>query len=486
MIKGDKEIVAAIRAHLANRIGKDRCEVWFGPTTQLEVSGANLTVRVPNQFFQDWLRSHFRKDLEAAAMAVCGTALELEFCVDEPGTVELAPARPAVEAQCPARAVAAPQPALVNSASGAARVSPAPLLSIDKAMSGALAGLPRRRLASLDSFVVGSSNALAYKAAQMSVERPGTYSPLLFHGPAGCGKSHLGEGLCTEFRRRHPRSRTVLLTAEQFTGYFLEALHGSGMPSFRRKYRDLDLLVIDDLQFFANKRATIVELLNTIDTLSRDGRQLVFTADRSPAALKALGPELTSRLSGGMVCRLEPAEFETRLGIVRNQASQLGMQVPEEVIVYIASHFTSQARELVGALKKLQAASFTHERPITLELAECTLRELADHQSRVVKLADIERAVCDVCGIQADSLQSAAKGAQISHPRMLAMWLARKYTRAGLSEIGTYFGRRSHSTVISAQRKVEGWKNNGSLLKTPSGGLSLGEMIRRVEERLRA
>jgi chromosomal replication initiator protein len=187
-----------------------------------------------------------------------------------------------------------------------------------------------------------------------------------------------------------------------------------------------------------------------------------------------------------MVCRLEPAEYETRLGIVRNQAAQLGMQVPEEVAEYIATHFTSQSRELAGALKKLQATSFAHEQPITLDLAESSLRELLDHQSRVVNLVDIERAVCDVCGIQAEILQSAAKGAHVSHPRMLAMWLARKYTRAGLSEIGTYFGRRSHSTVISAQRKVEGWKANGSVLKTAGGGLSLNEMIRRVEERLRA
>lgn len=476
------EIVAAIRAHLASRIGKDRCEVWFGATTQLEVSGASLIVRVPNQFFQDWLRSHFRKDLEAAALAVCGKALELEFCIDEPGTVELAPARPVVEPDCIPRPAGVPQPAAAKPAPVAAPTIAMPLLSIDKAAQA----LPRRRWASLDTFVVGNSNALAYKAAQMSVERPGTYSPLVVHGPAATGKSHLAEGICSEFRRRHPRSRTVMLSAEQFTGYFLEALHGSGMPSFRRKYRDLDLLVIDDLQFFTNKRATIVELLNTIDTLSREGRQLVFTSDRSPAALKALGPELTGRLSAGMVCRLEPAEYETRLGIVRNQAEQLGMQVPEEVAVYIATHFASQARELAGALKKLQASSFAHEQPITIELAESSLRELLDHQSRVVKLADIDRAVCVVCGIQSDSLQSAAKGAQVSHPRMLAMWLARKYTRAGLSEIGSYFGRRSHSTVISAQRKVEGWKANGSLLKTPGGGLSLNEMIRRVEERLRA
>jgi chromosomal replication initiator protein len=162
------------------------------------------------------------------------------------------------------------------------------------------------------------------------------------------------------------------------------------------------------------------------------------------------------------------------------------MQVPDEVSMYVATHFTTQARELIGALKKLQAVSFTHQRPISLELATEALGELLDHQSRVVRLCDIERAVCDVCGIDADTLQSSEKCAQVSHPRMLAMWLARKYTRAGLSEIGAYFGRRSHSTVISAQRKVDEWKAKGATLKTAGGGLNLPEMIRRVEERLRA
>ena len=200
----------------------------------------------------------------------------------------------------------------------------------------------------------------------MAAEQPGTYSPLVVHGPTGTGKTHLLEGVCSAFRKAHPRARTVYLSAEQFTGQFMEALRGSGMPSFRRKYRDLDLLAIDDLQFFKDKRATVGELQHTIDTLARGGKQVVLAADRPPSALKSLGPELVARLSGGMVARLEPADYEARCGIVRQFATRLDVSIPRDVEAYIATHFTTQSRELAGAVKRLKAMSLAHGRPITL------------------------------------------------------------------------------------------------------------------------
>lgn len=470
----DREIVAVIRARLADRIGKDRCEVWFGATTRLAVRGDHLVVTVSNEFFQDWLRTHFRRDLEAAAREACGRPLEPQFCVaTNLPSAQDTPTAPVVQSA----PMSEPQ-----SRAASTSASDSPVCQNGRPA----AALRRRELASLDTFVVGKSNCLAHKAAQMAAEHPGKYSPLFVHGPTGTGKTHLLEGICRDFRKSHPRAATVMLSAEQFTSYFLEALHGSGMPSFRRKYRDLELLLIDDVQFFSNKRATLVELLHTVSTLLQTGRQVVFAADRSLVGLKTLGPELTARLSGGTVCRLEPAEYSTRLGIVCFHANRLGLSLPEDVAAYIASRFTNQSRELAGALKKLQAASLAHQRPITLSLAEEALLELIDHHGPAVKLADIERAVCDVFGIQPESLQSSHKAKRVSHPRMLAMWLARKHTRAGLSEIGSYFGRRSHSTVISAQKKIEACMAQSSSLRLAEGSLSLEETIRRVEEHLRA
>ncbi len=474
----DRELVAAIRARLADRVGKDRYEVWFGAGTQMSLRGETLVIEVRDQFFQDWLRTHFRKDLEAASEEICGRSLLLEF--------RIAPAAKPARADAPTCA-ATPNGSTACADHAAAEKVTQPAKAPQTPKAAASHGrTPRRPLATLPEFVVGDSNCLAFKAAEIVAERPGTYSPLLVHGPTGTGKTHLLEGICAASRRLRPQATAIYLSAEQFTTGFLEALHGSGLPSFRRKYRDVELLAIDDVQFFANKKATLTELLHTVETLLRGGRQLLFAADRPPAQLKILGPELTARLQGGMVCGLEPAGYATRLSIVHQVAGRLGLTMPEEVAAFIASRFTTQSRELAGALKRLQATSLAHERPITLAMAEETLAELIDHQGRVVKLADIERAVCDVFGLDASSLQSDGKAKAVCHPRMLAMFLARKHTRAALWEIGSYFGRRSHSTVISAQRKIESWMADGSTVRLHDRPLSLEEMIRRVEERLRA
>jgi chromosomal replication initiator protein len=466
-VMDDHEVVKSIRARLAARVGQDRYDVWFAAGTEFAVEGETLLVSVPSQFFKDWLRRHFRKDLEASAREIVGRPLAIEFRIDSSLASQSPPStgRHAVE-----------RPPKV----------PGVALPAERPVAPAAESRGSRRLNELSSFVVGQSNCLAHKAAQLLAERPGTYSPLLIHGPTGTGKTHLLEGIYTQFRKLHPGAPTVFLSAEQFTSNFLEALRGSGLPSFRRKHRGLELLVVDDLQFFANKRATLVELVHTADTLLRAGRQLVFSADRAPQALRSLGDELAARLSGGMTCRLEVPDYATRLGIVRQMAGQLGMSVPQGVESYIAANFTSHARELRGALHRLHAASLAHDRPITPALAEEVLSELIDCQGRVVKLADIDRAVCDVCGLDSQSLQSNCKAKTVSHPRMLAMWLARKHTRAPLSEIGGYFGRRSHSTVISAQKKIEDWMRSAAASQWAKRSLSLEETIRRVEESLRA
>jgi chromosomal replication initiator protein len=278
----------------------------------------------------------------------------------------------------------------------------------------------------------------------------------------------------------------VYLSAEQFTSHFLEALRGSGLPSFRRKYRGVGLLIIDDLQFFVGKRATQVELLHTVDTLMRDRRQLVFAADRSPAELAELGPELTTRLASGMVCRVEVPDYATRLGIVAQLARRMKLQVPAEVQEFVASRLTNHARELSGALCRLQATSEALGKPITLAMAEEALREMIHDSTRMVRLGDIEKAVCQVFGLEPQSLQADDKSKSVSHPRMLAMWLARKHTRAALSEIGRYFGRRSHSTVVSAQKRVDRWVACGSSIDLAERAWTVDEAIRHVERHLAA
>jgi chromosomal replication initiator protein len=342
-----------------------------------------------------------------------------------------------------------------------------------------------RRFARLGDFVLGDGNRMAFTAAEMVAERAGPVSPLFLYGPPGTGKTHLLEGIWNAVRNGQSR-RVLYLTAEQFTSMFLEALRGTGLPSFRHKYRHVDLLLIDDVQFFLGKRATLVELQNTIDALLRERRQLVLAADRSPVELAKFGPVLTTRFSGGLVCGIEAPCSDTRREIVRKLAGRLSIRIPEEVQMLIAERMDGDARKLAGALHRLEAASRAFQRPIDLEFAHASLLDVFRATKKAVQLTDIERAVCDVFGLDPSSLQSSGKARLVSQPRALAMWLARRHTRAAYSEIGAYFGRRSHSTVISAEKQVGRWLADCEPIRLAHGQCAITEAIRRVENQMRA
>jgi chromosomal replication initiator protein len=472
--KDDREIVSAVRSVLADKVGQERFNLWFGAGTRLDYNGLALRIGAPNQFFLEWIRTNFRRHIEGACGEVFGQCPSLEFYLDGTFSEGQGDAMPSAGVNvAPKREGTGPRAAPMPQRAEPAPPEPGP-------------AQPRRRFASLDTFVAGDANRLAIASAEMIVRQPGQLTPLMFHGPTSVGKTHLLEGIWTASRKTHHHLTTVYLSAEQFTSHFLEALRGSGLPSFRRKYRGVGVLILDDLQFFVGKRATQIELLHTVDTFLREGRQLVFAADRSPADLAELGPELTTRLTSGLVCRIEPADYATRLGIIGQMARRMKVHVPPEVREFVASRLTSHARELSGALCRLQATSESLGRPISLGMAEKALADLIRHSARAVRLPDIEKAVCEVFGLDPASLQSDAKGKRVSHPRMLAMWLARKHTRAALSEIGHYFGRRSHSTVISAQKRVDVWMAARHPLDLAEHHWPVDDAIRQVERRLAA
>ncbi len=482
--KDDMEIVSALRATLADKVGKERYELWFGTGTWFRLDPRALTIGVPNRFFRDWIRSNFRRHIESACLEALGSCPTLKFSVDDPA---------AEQGPQPSAAAKADPPAAGQPTTRPARPRPAPLgrdpaapADGQPAPNGNSYCVARRKFSALSSYVTGQSNRLAFVSAEMVAQRPGQITPLLIHGPTGVGKTHLLEGIWTAAQRAHCGQTAVYLSAEQFTSLFLEALRGSGLPNFRRKYRGVALLIIDDLQFLVGKRATQVELLHTVDTMLREGRQLVFSADRPPAELAELGPELTTRLASGMVCRIEAPDYATRLGVVALMAKRAGVDVPPDVQRLIASRLTCHAREISGAICRLRATSEALGRPITLPLAEEALGEMIRQHSRVVRLGDIQKAVCDVFGLEPASLQASGKTKRLSQPRMLAMWLARKHTRAALSEIGDFFGRRSHSTVISAQKRVDSWMAAGSPLHLSERTWQIDDAIREVERQLLA
>jgi chromosomal replication initiator protein len=461
--RDETEVVSALRQGLSDRIGAARYALWFASGVRLSQVDHDLVVYAAEPFVLERLRRQFSDDLELVARGILGGAPKVRYqvCAD-------------LQSSCQATS---PEPEAEPDREAAGREASGP----DEPAVVA----PGPRYASLDSFVVGDGNRIAVTAARSVTQRPGKVTPLFLHGPPGSGKTHLLQGIWSEFRQRCRLRRPLLISAEQFTVYFLEALQGSGLPSFRRKVRGVDVLAIDDLQFFAGKRATLVELQHTIDALLRQGKQLVLVADRPPAALSGLGPELVGRVAGGLVCGIESADYATRLGIARQLSQREGLELPADVLHLLASELSGDARLIAGALHRLKATGDAFQRPITMDLASTALADVFRATQRMVHLADIERAVCDVFGLDAKTLRNGRKSKSVSQPRMLAMWLARKYTRAAFSEISHFFGRRSHSTVISAEKKVNRWVADGATVQMGHGACHVEDALRRIETQLR-
>jgi chromosomal replication initiator protein len=480
----DTEIVSALRAKLVEKIGVQRYELWFGQATRLVLGDAGLIVEVSSPFYQTWLRDAFREDLEEVCADVVCRPVPVQFRVDTtlaPAAGNRCLASPSPNGHEPVDLRAEPvgrdgertehavrRPRHATESNGSAKVFVA-----------------KRTFADFSTFVQGPGNRMACTSAQLAAQRPGKVSPLILYGSTGTGKTHLLEAIWTAARAAHRGIRALYLPAERFTTSFLEALGGRGLPSFRQKCRGVDLLLLDDLQFFAGKKATLGELLHTMDSLLADGKQLVMAGDRAPAELDGLGTELMARLSGGLTVRMESPDYATRLGILRGISRRLELALSDDVLALVATQFASNARELTGVLHRLQLLSLADEQPITRSMAECAIADLKAQLCSPVQLPDIQRAVCNVFGIPAENLQSKRKGPGASHPRVLAMWLARKHTRAALSEIGHFFGRRSHSSVISAQKKVEGWMRAHQRVTLSKQTCGIEEAIRRVEEMLR-
>jgi chromosomal replication initiator protein len=530
----DTDIVSALQSALAEAIGPERFALWFDQGAGLDFDGQVVSIGLPSRFLLDWIRTAFRGEIETACRRVLGSCPQVRFSLQAPSHSK-APAgsgpgalkthahvgsKQAGESQpgggagnasgtwATARATGTPPECNAKATSAAAEVAEAaaPQAAVatapgsSPASTGPCSGSPnprptsapsrarppQQRFASLKTFVVGPSNRVARASAEMAAHQPGHFSPLLIHGPTSVGKTHLLQGIWSEARRSPTGGSAVYLSAEQFTSYYVEAVRGSGLPSFRQKYREVQLLIIDDLQFFRGKRSTLVELLYTVDTLLRQRRQLVLAADRPPSELTDLGPELMARLESGVVVQVDPPDHGTRLGIVGELARRMGLHVPDDVQRLLASRLRSHARELSGALCRLKATSTALGKPITVPLAEEALADMFRNSGRLLRLGDIQKAVCEVFGVDADSLQSGRRTRYVSHPRMLAMWLARKHTRAALTEIGDFFGRRSHSTVISAQKKVDHWIAAGRAIETRGGDRDVDDAIRQVEQLLLA
>jgi chromosomal replication initiator protein len=458
----EREVVAALAQAIVQRVGEPRYNLWFANHTHFSWDNDRLTVGVPNLHFQEWLESKFAAEVAAAAASVFGHAVQVCFAIDA-GLFQ----------------AARQEQEIVRAAT--VEKKQAARLSVRETASR-----PSRRWHRLEDFVVGACNRVAHAAALSVVEATGQGpNPLVLHGSVGTGKTHLLEGIYAGIRRRHPDWDVRFLTAEAFTNGFLHAMHAGKLGSFRRRFRECDALLVDDLHFLATKRATGEEFLHTFDALLAENRQLVVTCDCHPRLADEFTPEMVDRLLGGAVWGLAPADPETRIAILRSRALRLGEPgVPEEVLVHIAGKLRGNVRELEGALHALRHYSRVAARPIDVATANEALADLLRHAVRVVKLSDIDAALCRVLKLEPSALQAKQRAWAISHPRMLAMYLARKHTTASYSEVGQHYGGRNHSTAVAAEKKVRVWLRDDGVLCLGERTLKVREVVELVEREL--
>jgi chromosomal replication initiator protein len=485
-------VVAALGEAIAKRIGEPRYKLWFEGHTCFRWDGDVLNVGVPNRHFEEWLQKTFLGAVRESAVEVFGAPMQVRFTIDP----ELFRAARQEQAERGARSAEREAKSTEDEDVKLEAVAkeeeeeeeearPAPTRERKKrtdreegaTLFDATVRRPRKTWKKLDEFVVGSCNRVAHAAAMSVIEMATeTASPLVIHGSVGTGKTHLLEGIYVGLRRAHPEWRVIFETTEGFTNRFVQAMRLNKLGGLRKHFRECDALLLDDIDFLATKKATKEEFLHTLDTLLSDGKVVVLTSDCHPRLSEDFPPELVDRLLGGAVWGLTPPDADTRLNLLRAKVGKAGeVLIAEEVLKYLASQLRGNVRELEGALNSLRHFSRVTGRPIDVNLAREALAELLRHAVRVVQLGDIDAAVCKVLRLPVGALQQKQRAWAVSHPRMVAMYLARKHTSSAYSEIGQHFGGRNHSTAVAAEKKVRQWVES-------NGEMNLGERTFRVRD----
>jgi chromosomal replication initiator protein len=445
--------IIAISEALAERIGSQKSRIWFKNSTKFSLADGYLRIAVSNLFIANWIENHFLNEINEAVQAVTGTKLKITFTIDPELSGNLRRTPP----DSPSTNWSGRKP---------------PLSTHHPARESASIGTGTL---TLDNFVVGPSNELAYNAARAVVrEKYCPFNPLFIHGGYGLGKTHLLQGICNALAERRPKSKWEYLSAEDFTNQFVLALKLKKLETFRRRMRQTDLLAIDDIHFLANKPSTQEEFLHTFNTINLAGKQVVLVSDAHPKMIGQLSEKLVSRFVSGMVVKIDPPDFKTRYEICRqflavrlkkstlyddDQSTKMNLskarQLNEGIIRYIAENLRSNVRELEGALLKLIAYSALQNKKITLSMAQAVLADHLERCDPIVHISDIESVVAAYFGITSASIHSAKKNRTVAQARHFSMYLTRKHTKMSSSEIGRFMGNKNHATVLLACKKIE-------------------------------
>ncbi|MCL6441995.1 MAG: chromosomal replication initiator protein DnaA [Alicyclobacillus sp.] len=425
------------------RMSKTSFDTWFGGSkvAGFDASQNLLTVSVPSLFVRNWLEQHYTGTIENALAALSEMDLAVRFILQPSAASNQTASTPDADV----KTASTPAEPAIQSAG--------PSLLI-----------PRY---TFETFVVGASNRFTHAACLAVSENPGhSYNPLFIYGGVGLGKTHLMHAIGHNVRRRNPQAKVAYLSTERFVNEFIASIRENSTGEFRNRYRSIDVLLIDDIQFIANKEQTQEEFFHTFNALHEATKQIVITSDRPPKEIPTLEDRLRSRFEWGLLTDIQPPDLETRIAILQRKAKADGLNIPEEVTHYIANQVDSNIRELEGALIRVIAYSSLVNQEITLDLAQEALKDIiAPNRSKVIQVNQILKVIGDHFGLKPDDFKAKKRTRDVAFPRQIAMYLTRELTDLSLPRIGDAFGGRDHTTVMHACEKVAAELSHNTELK---------------------
>ncbi len=423
-------------------------ETWLKPTALTDLTQNEAVLSVPNHFFGGWIKEHYTEQIQRALAEEIGqTQISVSFVVSQPTGEDAS------------SVVASPEPI---------RTRKRRSYTIEKYVFD----LPGTHT-NYRSFVVGAGNAFAFSSAKRVAEKPGeAYNPFFLYGGVGLGKTHLANAIGNFVLAHSPSTRVRYVTAEQFTNDVIQSIRLGQMDELRNRYRNIDILLVDDIQFIAGKERTQEEFFHTFNALFDSGKQVVLTSDRSTKTMSEMDDRLRSRFEMGLMADVQLPDLETRVAILRQKSEEEGIALPQEVAFFLATHIKTSVRELEGALIRLGAFSSLSSEEMTVEMAKRTLRDTLQEKKKVITIDDIQQAIATRFKIKLSELRSKRRTRNIVHPRQIGMYLSREMTRLSYPEIGRAFGGKDHATVIHACRQIEKNKADDPNLNTLLESLS--------------
>jgi chromosomal replication initiator protein len=432
-------------AQLELELTPQQYSAWIKPLVVLDYEDGKVRIAAPNRFKLDWVKTQFASRITALASEFWEMPVDVQFVLDPKLNAARKPA-------------AAPAPAVNGHANGAERSAPVP---DSVPLDTGLGNKPLRENSrvnpdlTFDSFVTGKANQLARAAAIQVANNPGvSYNPLFLYGGVGLGKTHLIHAIGNQLMQDQPGARIRYIHAEQYVRDVVTAYQRKGFDDFKHYYHSLDMLLIDDIQFFGGKSRTQEEFFYAFEALIAAKKQIIITSDTYPKEITGMDDRLISRFDSGLTVAIEPPELEMRVAILLKKATSEGVTLNDDVAFFVAKHLRSNVRELEGALRKILAYSRFHGREITIDIVKEALKDLLSVQNRQISVENIQKTVADFFNIKVADMYSKRRPANIARPRQIAMYLAKELTQKSLPEIGELFGGRDHTTVLHAVRKI--------------------------------